>query len=376
MSTYQYYEFQAIDRPLSTQEQQVMQSLSSRAQVTPHQASFVYHYGDFRGRPEELVAQYFDAMLYMATWGTRHLILRFPKPLVDPAWFSPYTVEDVIEVSTTAQHLILHITLDQELGGGWLEGEGWLPQLLPLRAEVMNGDLRLLYLAWLQGVANLAHDEDSDSDGAHACEPPVPPNLGNLSDALSAFVEWVELDVDLVNAAAQASPQPAQPRDIPPLEDLIPQLSATEQREFLVKLVHREPHVDLQLINRLKELAGGHPMTISAAPGRRTYPTLMAMAHDLKAQRTQSAAAAAHQERLQYLEDLARREAQTWDRVMDLIQVKQAYAYDEATRLLKDLRDLAQHQGRKDEFVRRLNRLKETYSNRPALQRRFKAIKI
>jgi uncharacterized Zn finger protein len=60
---------------------------------------------------------------------------------------------------------------------------------------------------------------------------------------------------------------------------------------------------------------------------------------------------------------------------MDLIQVKQAHAYDEAANLLRDLRDLAEHQGRSTEFARRLDQLQETYSNRPALIRRLQAIK-
>ncbi|HEY5864442.1 MAG TPA: hypothetical protein VI542_02655 [Candidatus Tectomicrobia bacterium] len=49
MSEYQYYEFQAIDRPLSADQQAQVATLSSRAHVTAHMASFVYNYGDFRG---------------------------------------------------------------------------------------------------------------------------------------------------------------------------------------------------------------------------------------------------------------------------------------------------------------------------------------
>ncbi len=44
MSEYQYYEFMAIDRPLTEVEQSKMRKISSRAQVTPKSASFVYNY--------------------------------------------------------------------------------------------------------------------------------------------------------------------------------------------------------------------------------------------------------------------------------------------------------------------------------------------
>ncbi len=72
---------------------------------------------------------------------------------------------------------------------------------------------------------------------------------------------------------------------------------------------------------------------------------------------------------------MAPKAAQTWDRVLDLIQMKQAYAYDEATKLLRDLRDLAKHQGQLPAFTQRLERLKTDYSNRPALMKRLRSIK-
>jgi len=47
MSEYQYYEFQAIDKPLDKKAVQALRTLSSRAQITP--TSFVneYNWGDF-----------------------------------------------------------------------------------------------------------------------------------------------------------------------------------------------------------------------------------------------------------------------------------------------------------------------------------------
>jgi hypothetical protein len=42
MSEYQYYEFRAIDHPLTDEQKEEVASLSRRAYVTSHQASFVY----------------------------------------------------------------------------------------------------------------------------------------------------------------------------------------------------------------------------------------------------------------------------------------------------------------------------------------------
>ena len=47
MSEYQYYEFQAIDKPLTETEQKKISSLSNRVELTAMTAKFVYNYSDF-----------------------------------------------------------------------------------------------------------------------------------------------------------------------------------------------------------------------------------------------------------------------------------------------------------------------------------------
>jgi hypothetical protein len=55
MSEYQYYEFVAIDQPLSADEQADLRAISTRALITP--TSFVNHYewGDLKADPRRLV---------------------------------------------------------------------------------------------------------------------------------------------------------------------------------------------------------------------------------------------------------------------------------------------------------------------------------
>lgn len=372
MSEYQYYEFQAIDRPLTKKEQDEIRKLSSRVQLTPNQAIFLYHYGDFRGNSEKVLTEYFDMMFYIANWGTWQLIFRFPKAIVNPNWFQPYELEDTITVSTASKYVILDIHITEEEGiRGWVEGEGWLPRLLPLRDELLHGDLRLLYLVWLRTAPYLAENTLEDDP----VEPPIPPNLDNLSDPLQAFVELVELDRDLVAAAAQASDR-QKPIAEPPLENWLEELSAAEKQEFLLKLVRRELHVDLQLINRLKELAGAAQSMPRSNLGHRRLSELQEIAKTIREKRHQQEQNAAIKKRLKELEALAPREAQTWKRVVELIELKQAKPYDEATALLIDLRDLAEHQRRLPEFIQRFERLKSDYQSRPALIARFKTVKM
>ena len=49
MSEYQYYEFQAIDRPLDESDREALRSLSSRAQITATSFTNHYEWGDFKG---------------------------------------------------------------------------------------------------------------------------------------------------------------------------------------------------------------------------------------------------------------------------------------------------------------------------------------
>ena len=61
MSEYQYYEFQAVDRPLTKEELTEVRALSTRAEITSTRFMNVYNWGDFRGRPERPIEKYYDA---------------------------------------------------------------------------------------------------------------------------------------------------------------------------------------------------------------------------------------------------------------------------------------------------------------------------
>lgn len=370
MSEYQYYEFQTVDRLLTPKEQEKIRKLSSRVQLTSSRAVFLYNYSDFSGDSGQILAKYFDAMLYIANWGTWQLMFRLPKAAVDPQWFRPYHLPDVVTVSTNAKYVILDIEINEEEGMGWVEGEGWLSQLLPLRDDLMAGDLRLLYLVWLRVAPALAgYDLDDDP-----MEPPLPPNLGQLSPPLKSFMDLVELDPDLVTAAAQASSR-VKATTPSSLEDHLSALSAKEKHEFLLKLVRREAHVDLQLINRLQEIAGTPQSPFASTPGCRRWSELDAIAQEIENIRTKKEKQAARKKRIKELEALAPKTAQTWERVRELITLKQAKPYDEATALLQDLCDLAKYQDQLPAFISHFEQLKSDYSSRPALMKRFRKIK-
>src|SRR4051794_24584080 len=90
MSEYQYYEFQAIDKPLTDKQMEELRQLSTRAEITRTSFSNEYSYGDFRGDPNKLMEKYFDAFVYVANWGTRRLMFRLPVAWLDLAAVEPY----------------------------------------------------------------------------------------------------------------------------------------------------------------------------------------------------------------------------------------------------------------------------------------------
>ncbi len=361
MSEYQYYEWQTLDRPLTPEEQAEVNELSSHIHVTASQAIVTYSWGDFKHDPIQVLARYFDAFLYLANWGSKRLAFRFPKGLLDPQRIQPYLWEYRIELESVGDYLILDISLDDE-EGFWVEGEGWLSSLSRLRDDLLQGDYRALYLAWLR-AAELEWATDEEP------EPPVPPGLQELSPPLVSFIELFELDEYLVQAAAEASPQ-LRPASAVPLEEAIARLSPAERDDFLLRLARGEPHLSLKLNRRLQELVGSTPTTTAVL--RRTWGDLRARAEQLRREAERRAAEEAEARRIRELQALAAREDEAWREVVALIEEKTAPAYDKAVELLLKLRDLADYQGRQAEFHARVSTLRQRYARRSALQRRLR----
>ena len=116
-----------------------------------------------------------------------------------------------------------------------------LGTLMSLRQDILRGNFRALYLAWLKAAATIAEpgdepwdeEEDNGSDGEEAglIEPPVPLGLGHLTGALQALVEFFDIDEGLVRAAAAASPRMEQMDE--PVEAWIQLLPEAERGAFL-----------------------------------------------------------------------------------------------------------------------------------------------
>jgi hypothetical protein len=359
MSEYQYYEFLSIDCPLTLEQKAKVSSLSSRANVTSRSAVFSYNYGDFRGDIDMLMKDYFDAMMFIASYGVRRLIFRIPFSLIDMKKVEQYRIARDISIKQTRslKYVILDIDYCDEEPGGWIEGEDLLDNLVGLREEIIKGDFRGLYLSWLKIASDKEHD---------LLEPYVSPGLRNLSRAQETLVDFLEIDKDLICAAAQKSGEIQKPLK---LETMIEQLPVEEQQDFLIRLCRGESNLSAHFNKRLEEIARyaqPQPDQVDDMQ-RRTIGTLLEAAKIVREKRIENERRKAEIARQRELEELYLKKDQVWKKAEKLIDEKKIKAYGEAVVLLKNLRDLAEYKGELGEFKNHIARIRDTYSNCPSL---------
>jgi len=360
MSEYQYYEFQAVDRPLTLEQISVLRAYSSRAQITASSFIVDYSYGDFKGNPEKWLEQYFDAFLYLANWGSHHLMLGLPIKLIDSETIKRYCVDQSLFCRLKGDIAILAFQSEDE-EGEWAEGEGWLASLLPIRADLISGDYRALYLGWLGAIESGEIDDD-------ALEPPVPAGLGTLNASLNRLADFLRLSRELIAAAAEASSgEQSSGLSQEEFGKWILSLPNQEKDMLLLRLVEGDnPHLMAELRQRAwREIRGGAKPVKGP---RRTAGQIRARADSLSEarrkheaeQRSRDKARREQEEtekRQKHLKSLAGKEEILWAKVEELIATKQPKRYDEAVSLLRDLRDLADLRDRTSDFSSYLNTL-------------------
>jgi len=383
VSEYQYYEFRAIDQPLNDAEQAEVRSLSTRATITATGFVNEYHWGDFKGDPNRLMARYYDAHLYLANWGTHRVMFRLPRDLLDPDVVAHYRVDDRVRAWVAGKDIVLDLISDDEAGEFVFDydAETLLPTIVGVRAELAAGDLRPLYLAWLAAYGAWERDEDVfDRDADDDLEPPVPPGLGTLTAAQRALAAFLRLDDHLLAIAAQASPPLATTAlDPGDLATWVTHLPITEKDRLLARVAQGEAaRVRMELLRHFRD----DTTPTTPTPPRRTVADLLDNAARQRADHerrlsTQRANDEARQEQArreaheQRLDELAGEEDAAWSRVDALIASRKPTEYDTAITLLTDLRALAEREDRYDTFTLRTTELRHTHARKPSLIERF-----
>ena len=191
MSEYQRYEFMTCDRPLTRTQLDEVNELSSHIEASPTHAFIEYHWGDFKHDPIKVLREYFDGFLYWANWGSPELAFRFPHGILHADLFDEYDFEDFVTFTRYKDYDILDIHFGEMEGPDqWIDYE--LGSLIPIRDELMEGDLRALYIAWLASqVMMFGYEEDQEEEDYEIIVPPVPQAPVGPPSAYQKLVELV-----------------------------------------------------------------------------------------------------------------------------------------------------------------------------------------
>jgi len=375
MSEYQYYEFVAVDGPISDEGLRYAEGCSSRADVSRVHWRNVYNFGDFGGSVERLL-QHYDAHFYIANWGTVRFAVALPEGVLDRDAAEPYVrgheqYDDTLTIKSNGARTIVCWERNEEGGWGWTEGQGLISRLVGIREELMRGDYRALFLGWL---ADFRPDEWRDPRDSAVLVPPIPAGLDCLTPALQTLLEQFPVDCDaLAVAAGQA--QGTMPDRIP-ISDALGKLPVSDVRALLARVADGDGTRVMSELNRLT-----YPHIATSAGETLTCVEFAAKAITVREARLEKEAKVVAAEKRRaakarklHLESVMKRSDTIWAGLDPLMEEKAASAYDNVAGQLKELRDAYKQADKASAFQDRLEVFRERYSRRPAMMRRIKEL--
>lgn len=375
MSEYQYYEFLAIDRPLTEDEIDDLRSLSTRATITPVSFTNEYHWGDFKGNPDRMMEKYFDAHVYVANWMTAIFMVRLPIDALPEETVEVAVIHDLLDIYATKTHWVITWSLEEAEDHdrfGMEDGRGWMARLSPVRDELQRGDYRSLYIGWLAAVSRGYMDDDE-------LEPPFIDGLSNLTAAQQALAEFLEVDLDLLLCAGVDRPA-AQSSDISKEEmdkwiHALPRDEVTRIIEQLIK--GKGQQAERSVKNQFAAWQRSLRLERTEAP-LRTIGELRQSADKIYQARLEKEKQAREQreikrqeERKAYLKTLADNYSRTWNTVRKSVELRTGRGYDEACRTLVDIAEAYALFSTKKQFQKELKKFMADYLRRKALIQRL-----
>jgi hypothetical protein len=375
MSEYQYYEFLAIDRPLTADEMSALRALSTRAHITPVSFTNEYNWGDFKGNPEKLMQGYFDAHVYVANWMTAIFMLRLPIEALAEETAEAFAAPYILDFKDTKTHWIVTWRLEESENHdrfGMEDGRGWMARLAPVRDELLRGDLRSLYVGWLAAVTGEMMDDDE-------MEPLALSGLGSLTSAQQALAEFLEVDPDLLAGAGMGS-QARQHEGLlqEKMDEWIDTLPRDEVTAVLKQLLEgKGQQAERSIKNRFAAWRRGLRRDKTEAP-RRTVGELRASAEAAEKIRLEKEKRDRKQlqikrrkEREAYLKNLSSDFPKAWKSVRQTVERGSGPAYDETCRALVDLSEAYSRHANRKTFQQDLRKFMADHMRRKALIQRL-----
>ncbi len=375
MSEYQYYEFLAIDCPLTEKEMAALRALSTRANITPVSFTNEYNWGNFKGNPDKLMHQYFDAHVYVANWMTAIFMVRLPIEVLEKETAESFAGQYILDFKATKTHWIITWMLEESENYdrfGMEDGQGWMARLAPVREEVLRGDLRSLYIGWLAAVTKEMMDD-------HEMEPLSVRGLGCFTSAQWALAEFLEVDADLLVGVGMGS-LPAQDEKISPkkMDEWIDGLPREEVTAVLKQLIEgKGQQAERTLKNRFAAWRRGLQSDKTEAP-RRMVGELRENAEaaqkirmKMQERDRKRRANKRRKEREAYLKNLSKDFPKSWNSVQQTVERGSGPAYDEACRALVDLSEAYSIYAARKTFQQELGKFMAGHLRRKALLQRL-----
>jgi hypothetical protein len=201
--------------------------------------------------PKNLLKKYFDIQLYYANWGTRIVAFKVPTNVVDFALLKQYDNNETVRVTQSGNDVLVRITANCEDAEEWWEVSQKISKYVSLRDDIMAGDYRCLYIAWLAGYNEQPKKKTLPT-------PPIPSGMKKLSGTLQSFIDFMYLDAETVNTAVESAnaeelPEPT----LKEIKDWVANLPEEDWQKILVELIQEKTAAQIiqrELKNRfLKE---------------------------------------------------------------------------------------------------------------------------
>lgn len=372
MSEYQRYEFMTVDRPLTKKELEAVDALSSHIEVSSTHAVVDYSWGSFKHDPIDVLHKYFDGFLYWANWGSPQLAFRFPRGILPGNLLAGYDFEDFASFTRYKDYDILNIQFgEMEAPDVWTEYD--LGSLIPIREELMQGDLRSLYIIWLAAQEMMgSYDEEEEYE---IDVPPVPPGMDDLTEAQKELAVLFRVPEELLMAAAEhsATGKPAVQETNEDIAALIKLLPPERGSEYLLRLARNEPGLSRLFLRELRDLSRDKTSEPPATGERVTYAALLAESKTIRNRIEREKREQAEADRRRHLKDIHDHQDTYWRQVDKSAERGVASGYDEATNLLVELRDAAAQFNETQEFQARFRVWVPSHMRRPALIKRLQS---
>lgn len=355
MSEFQRIAFRAIDGPVSEKNLQFMRQQSTRAEITPWTFDNEYQWGDFHGNALEMLRRGYDLYFHYANFGTRTLMFRLPHGLPDPEAARPYLGNEFVQLIPDKHGPGAILSIDPYYEAGELE-EIWvfdelLGRLISLRAEILSGDLRPLYLAHLAMAGDDNHDPDEET------EVPVPAGLNKLTDAQRALAEFYQLSESLLAAAAEASPPLRSTPDASEDHAEWLRTQPTATKDAWLAALMSDPHSPVRREILAEFQKARNPPAWPVARADRTIATMRARAEEIHAESARKAKEKKERERSKRLAQMAADPSPTLRETEELVDRRNGRAYEQVASLLAELREAlagSSQSGLADEHARKL----------------------